>query len=63
MRNFTRALAPKSLAKCERGATAIEYALVAALIAVALSSSFLTLGTEVSTYYGDVETEYAAANQ
>jgi len=52
-----------ALARDQRGATAIEYGLIAALIAVALSSSFLALGTEVGTYYDDVETSYAEANQ
>lgn len=35
-------------AKCESGATAIEYALLAALIAVALISSMTTLQGKIS---------------
>ena len=49
----------KSLAKfvkCESGATAIEYGLIAALIGVAIITVVTRVGTEVSATFGDVET-------
>ena len=45
----------------ERGATAIEYALVATFIAVALAASFLALGEGVNSQYEYVGTEYRDA--
>jgi len=38
-------------AKDESGATAIEYGLIAALIAVAASASFTTVGTKLTTLF------------
>jgi pilus assembly protein Flp/PilA len=44
-------------ARDERGATAIEYALVASGIAVAIASTVVTLGSAVKTnLYGNVAT-------
>ncbi|WP_127754600.1 Flp family type IVb pilin [Devosia sp. 1566] len=37
----------------ERGATAIEYGLIAALIAVALITSLVALGDNVTVLFGD----------
>ena len=53
----------KALHASQDGATVIEYALIASLIAVALGSTILALGTGVESHYNTVETEYAAANQ
>ena len=47
----------------DAGATAIEYALVAALIAMSLVSTFLALGGSVNGYYETVANDYLAANQ
>jgi pilus assembly protein Flp/PilA len=47
--------------KNTKGATAIEYGLVAALVGVAAATAFGTLGTEVGTTFGDVESELANA--
>ena len=47
----------------ENGSTVTEYALLASLIAVALGSTFLALGAEMSTKYEHVETNYVAANK
>ena len=38
----------------ESGATAIEYALIASLIAVAIITAVSTVGTKVSTVFGEV---------
>ena len=56
MRNFI-----ESFARDESGATAIEYALIAALIAVAIVGAATTLGEEIGTLFGTVETELSGA--
>ena len=40
--------------RCEKGANAIEYALVASLIAVAGYAAFVNLGHRVDGMYGNV---------
>lgn len=45
--------------KSEDGATAIEYGLIAAGIAVAIAVVVGTLGDEISASFGDVETAVA----
>lgn len=50
MQNFTRFL------KDESGATAIEYGLIAALIAVAIIGAVSTVGSNASDTFGDVAT-------
>jgi pilus assembly protein Flp/PilA len=45
----------KSFAKNESGATAIEYGLIAALIAVALITVLGTLGTKLTSTFQSVE--------
>ncbi|PLX37966.1 MAG: Flp family type IVb pilin [Hyphomicrobiales bacterium] len=55
-KNFMRFL------KDEDGATAIEYGLIAALIAVAIIGAATTLGTQLSTTFGTVSTKLQAAN-
>ena len=42
--------------KCESGATAIEYGLIAALIGVAIIAAVNTVGTEVSSTFDGVGT-------
>ena len=51
------------LRRNEEGATAIEYGLIAALIAVAAITALDSLGEEVSTTFNNVDTTMAAANQ
>lgn len=46
-----------SLRKTERGATAIEYALIAALIAVAAIGAMELVGDGLNTTFGAVSTE------
>jgi pilus assembly protein Flp/PilA len=40
--------------RCERGANAIEYALVASLIAIAAYAAFENLGNKVDAMYNNV---------
>lgn len=51
----------KKFFKNESGATAIEYGLIAALIAVAIIGAVSTLGTNLATTFGDVSTELTGA--
>ena len=46
----------------EDGATAIEYGLIAALIAVAAITAMQSLGNELSTTFNKVGTTMSAAN-
>ena len=46
----------------EDGATAIEYGLIAALIAIAAITALGALGDELSTTFTTVSTELAASN-
>jgi pilus assembly protein Flp/PilA len=43
-------------AKCESGATAIEYGLIAALIGVAIITVVNNVGTEIQATFTDVQT-------
>ena len=45
--------------KDENGATAIEYGLIASLIAVAIITAVTTLGTNASSTFDKVSTEMA----
>lgn len=47
----------KSLWKCETGATAIEYGLIAALIAIAAIAGFTAVGRSVNGTFGAVATQ------
>ena len=44
-------------AKCESGATAIEYGLIASLIGVAIISAVTTTGTKLSATFNKVQTQ------
>jgi pilus assembly protein Flp/PilA len=44
----------KSFVANESGATAIEYALIASLIAVALVTALTNLGTKLSTEFSEI---------
>ncbi|KLE35732.1 Flp family type IVb pilin [Aurantiacibacter luteus] len=46
----------------ETGATAIEYGLIAALIAVAAIAALQSLGNELSTTFNNIDTELSTAN-
>ncbi len=47
----------KRLAKNEDGATAIEYGLIAALIAVAAIAAFQLVGSNLSTVFHNIATQ------
>ena len=49
----------KNLVRDEQGATAIEYGLIAALIAVAAIAAMTTLGENLSSTFTEVSTEMA----
>jgi len=57
MRNFL-----KSFVANESGATAIEYGLIAAGIAVAISAIVTTLGTSLTTKFTSVNTAIAGTS-
>ncbi len=50
------------LIKNEEGATAIEYGLIAALIAVACIAALQTVGSQLSTTFSHVGSSLTAAN-
>jgi len=56
MKFFTKLL------RDEQGATAIEYGLIAALIAVAAITAMGSLGNELDTTFSTVSSELASAN-
>lgn len=58
MRTFAKRLSGGGFAADGSGATAIEYALVAALIAVAIASAVGLLGTQVSSLFSQVSTAF-----
>lgn len=49
-------LALRQLVRDERGATAVEYGLIAFLIAVAITGSVTDVGTQLKAVFGDVVT-------
>ena len=51
----------RKLRKSEKGATAIEYGLIAALIAVAAIAAMTALGQSLSTLFGSVASELDTA--
>ena len=53
----------KKLRKNEEGATAIEYGLIAALIAVAAMAAMGALGDQLSTTFNKVASTMSAANK
>ena len=50
------------LLRDEQGATAIEYGLIAALIAVAAMTAMGSIGTELTTTFSAVATKLSGAN-
>lgn len=51
----------KKLVRNEKGATAIEYGLIAALIAVAAITAMQSLGTSLSTTFNSVSSNMTTA--
>jgi pilus assembly protein Flp/PilA len=52
----------KRFLKDESGATAIEYGLIAALIAVVIITAVGLVGTELKTTFETIQTKLSAAN-
>ncbi len=52
----------RKLRRNEEGATAIEYGLIAALIAVAAITAMQSLGNELSTTFNKVSTTMSSSN-
>jgi pilus assembly protein Flp/PilA len=52
----------KNIVRNEEGATAIEYGLIAALIAVAAMAAMGSIGSNLNTTFGKVNTKLEAAN-
>ena len=52
--SLTMAIMRQRLATDERGATAIEYAMIAAGIGVAIASTVTSLGSAVSNHYTSI---------
>lgn len=59
-RMHTRATDLKQFCQDESGATAIEYGLIAAGIAVAIIAAVFALGDEVKSFFTDIQTQLAA---
>ena len=52
----------RKLMRNEKGATAIEYGLIAALIAVAIITAVSTVGTQLNTTFSKVGSSLTSAN-
>ncbi|MES2699860.1 MAG: Flp family type IVb pilin [Pseudomonadota bacterium] len=52
----------KNMIRDEAGATAIEYGLIAALVAVAAITALDSLGDELSTTFSTVDSQLESAN-
>ena len=52
----------KNFAKCESGATAIEYGLIAALISVGIIAVVTTVGSDLKTTFGKVSSGLQQGN-
>jgi pilus assembly protein Flp/PilA len=61
MRNTIKRLFAQFGIDSERGVTAIEYGLIAALIAVAIVTSVTLVGTKLVTLFGTVSTALTPA--
>ena len=53
----------KTFGKDEKGATAIEYGLIAAGIAVAIIAAVFALGDEIKGFFEDIQTQLGTANK
>lgn len=51
----------RHLLRDQRGATAVEYALIAVLMGIAAITAFVNLGDTVSTHYSEVDSSVANA--
>jgi Flp pilus assembly pilin Flp len=53
----------RALRRVQRGVTAIEYALIAGLIAIAIVASVESVGSTLSAFYGGLATELSDATR
>ena len=53
----------KTFGKDEKGATAIEYGLIAAGIAVAIIAAVFALGDELKGFFEDIQTQLGTAGK
>jgi pilus assembly protein Flp/PilA len=53
----------KTFARDEKGATAIEYGLIAALIAVVIIGALSTIGSNLNTAFTSIGTNLSAASR
>ena len=60
MRGFFEIIARKGLRQCERGATAVEYALILALIVLAMIAALSNVATKTTGMWNDVSTQVLA---
>ena len=51
----------RRLLRDQRGATAVEYALIAVLMGIAAITAFVNLGDTVSTHYSEVDSSVGGA--
>ncbi|MCR9139568.1 MAG: Flp family type IVb pilin [Alphaproteobacteria bacterium] len=49
--------------RCESGATAIEYGVIASLISISIIGGAFLIGNEVGNMYNDIGSEMANANK
>ena len=52
-----------TLKRDEKGVTALEYGLIAALIAVVIVTAVTTIGTQLNATFGKVGTQLTTANK
>lgn len=60
MRGPIRSIARPGLLKCERGATAVEYALILALVVLAMIAALSNIATKTIGMWNNVATEVLA---
>lgn len=51
----------KSFAKCRRGATAIEYGLIAGMVSIAMIAALTTTGDSTRTLYDSIASQLSTA--
>jgi pilus assembly protein Flp/PilA len=60
MRGLVESIARMGLLKCERGATAVEYGLILALVVLAMIAALSNIATKTNNMWNNVATEVLA---
>ncbi len=60
MRGLIEIIARSALARCERGATAIEYALIIAMIVIAMIAALSNVANKTTRMWNNVSNEVLA---